>query len=119
MAKQENSSRSSRWSLKGFTALVTGGTRGIGHAIVEELAEFGAIVYTCSRNEEELNERLNEWKEKGFSVYGSVCDVTSSSQREELVRKVASAFNGKLNILVSFFFSIYFVLHFYIMLMLK
>jgi len=111
MAKQENSSssssRSSRWSLKGFTALVTGGTRGIGHAIVEELAEFGAIVYTCSRNEEELNKRLNEWKKRGFSVYGSVCDVTSSSQRKELIRKVASAFNGKLNILVSIFFSIF------------
>ncbi|WJX32274.1 tropinone reductase I [Trifolium repens] len=101
MANTESSSRSSRWSLKGFTALVTGGTRGIGHAVVEELAEFGAIVYTCSRNEEELNKRLNEWKDKGFSIYGSVCDVTSSSQREELVGKVASTFNGKLNILVN------------------
>jgi len=118
MAKQENSSssRSSRWSLKGTTALVTGGTRGIGHAIVEELAEFGATIYTCSRNEEELNKCLHEWKEKGFSVYGSVCDVTSPSQREELIQKVAFAFNGKLNILVSFFFSIVFVLHFYMML---
>jgi NAD(P)-dependent dehydrogenase (short-subunit alcohol dehydrogenase family) len=79
--------------------------------VVEELAEFGAIVYTCSRNEEELNKCLNEWKDKGFSIYGSVCDVTSSSQREELIGKVASTFNGKLNILVSYFFSI-FVLHF-------
>ncbi|KAK2441949.1 tropinone reductase protein [Trifolium repens] len=101
MANTESSSTSSRWSLKGFTALVTGGTRGIGHAVVEELAEFGAIVYTCSRNEEELNKRLNEWKDKGFPIYGSVCDVTSSSQREELVGKVASTFNGKLNILVN------------------
>jgi Tropinone reductase 1 len=83
--------------------------------VVEELAEFGAIVYTCSRNEEELNKRLNEWKDKGFSIYGSVCDVTSSSQREELVGKVASTFNGKLNILVSyFFFCICFAFLFYI-----
>jgi hypothetical protein len=71
--------------------------------VVEELAEFGATVYTCSRNEEELNKCLNEWKDKGFSVYGSVCDASSSSQREELIKKVASAFNGKLNILVSYF----------------
>nr|AFK38962.1 unknown [Medicago truncatula] len=101
MENQESSMRGSRWSLKGTTALVTGGTRGIGHAVVEELAEFGATVFTCSRNEEELNKCLNEWKEKGFSVYGSVCDASSPSQREELIRQVASAFNGKLNILVS------------------
>jgi len=69
--------------------------------VVEELAEFGANVYTCSRNEEELNARLKEWKEKGFSVSGSVCDASSPAQRESLIKQVASAFNGTLNILVS------------------
>ncbi|KAK7290148.1 hypothetical protein RIF29_04363 [Crotalaria pallida] len=101
MANPESSSRASRWSLKGATALVTGGTRGIGHAVVEELAEFGASVYTCSRNEEELNSCLKEWKDKGFLVSGSVCDASDSTQREKLIENVASAFNGKLNILVN------------------
>ncbi|KAF7808551.1 senescence-associated protein 13-like [Senna tora] len=93
--------RSSRWSLQGMTALVTGGTKGIGYAIVEELAELGASVYTCSRNEAELNECLKQWATKGFQVSGSVCDMASSAQRKDLITKVSSVFNGKLNILVN------------------
>lgn len=71
------------------------------HAIVEELAELGAAVHTCSRNEEELNKCLEKWREMKFNVTGSVCDVSSRSQREELMERVNSNFKGKLNILVS------------------
>ncbi|KAJ0021047.1 hypothetical protein Pint_32724 [Pistacia integerrima] len=91
-----------RWSLKGMTALVTGGTKGIGHAVVEELAELGASVHTCSRNEAELNERISEWEIKGFKITGTVCDVSSSvAEREKLMNEVSSLFNGKLNILIN------------------
>ncbi|XP_059628099.1 tropinone reductase homolog At5g06060-like isoform X2 [Cornus florida] len=101
MAKVDSSSRAPRWSLTGMSALVTGGTRGIGHAIVEELAEMGATVHTCSRNEAELNHCLQEWAAKGFAVTGSVCDASSRPQREQLMEKVSSVFNGKLNILIN------------------
>ncbi|KAE8039127.1 hypothetical protein FH972_011569 [Carpinus fangiana] len=97
----EIGSRESRWSLQGMTALVTGGTKGIGYAIVEELAGLGATVHTCSRNEAQLNECLHEWKAKGFRVTGSVCDAVSRAQREELISTVSSLFNGKLNILIN------------------
>ncbi|CAJ1933182.1 unnamed protein product [Sphenostylis stenocarpa] len=84
-----------------MTALVTGGSKGIGYAIVEELAQFGAIVHTCARNEAELSESLNEWSIKGYRVTGSVCDLASRVDREELIARISSQFNGKLNILVN------------------
>ncbi|KAG5022563.1 hypothetical protein JHK82_018472 [Glycine max] len=61
-----------RWSLRGMTALVTGATRGIGHAIVEELADFGATVHICARNQDDIDKCLEEWKNEGLNVTGSV-----------------------------------------------
>ncbi|KAL7582240.1 hypothetical protein Lser_V15G44192 [Lactuca serriola] len=87
-AESGSETRNSRWSLAGMTALVTGGTHGIGYAVVEELAELGAAVHTCSRNEAELNHRLQEWSSKGFTVTGSVCDAASRPQREQLLEKI-------------------------------
>ncbi|KAJ8505500.1 hypothetical protein OPV22_006386 [Ensete ventricosum] len=90
-----------RWSLMGAAALVTAGTKGIGHAIVEELARFGAAVHTCARNEAELEKRLQRWGAMQLKVTGSVCDVSSPTEREKLMERVKSIFNGKLNILVN------------------
>ncbi|CAI9113395.1 OLC1v1013990C1 [Oldenlandia corymbosa var. corymbosa] len=91
----------SRWSLSEQTALVTGGTRGIGRAIVEELAQFGARVHTFSRTESELKERLQEWSSKGYRVTGFVCDASSREQRIQLMEKINQIFDGKLNILIN------------------
>ncbi|XP_027335745.1 tropinone reductase homolog At5g06060-like isoform X1 [Abrus precatorius] len=100
-AAKNGNQRALRWSLNGITALVTGGTRGIGHAIVEELCGFGATVHTCSRNQAELDKCLDQWRSKGFLVSGSVCDVSSPPQREKLIKDVTSIFNAKLNIYVN------------------
>lgn len=74
------------------------------YATVEELAILGAVVHTCSRNQTELHERLQEWQSKGFKVSGSACDLSCIQQREKLMETVSTVFDGKLNILVSFFF---------------
>jgi len=67
---------------------------------VEELAEFGARVHICARNEDDINKCLEEWKSKGFNVTGSVCDILFHEQRKRLMEIVSSIFQGKLNILV-------------------
>lgn len=73
----------------------------IRYAIVEELAGLSARIHTCARTETDLNKCLLDWKSKGFQVTGSVCDVSSQLQRENLLNTVSSEFHGKLNILVS------------------
>mmetsp|Transcript_8452 Transcript_8452/g.11170 ORF Transcript_8452/g.11170 Transcript_8452/m.11170 type:complete len:289 (-) Transcript_8452:194-1060(-) len=91
----------SRWRLDGKTALVTGGTKGIGAAIVEDLANLGAKVYTCARSAEDLADCINAWRSNGLDVVGSTCDVSDEEQRCKLIADVGSVFDGKLDILIN------------------
>ena len=70
------------------------------HAIVEELASFGARIHVCDISETLLNQSLSEWEKKGFQVSGSTCDVSSRPEREILMQIISGIFDGKLNILV-------------------
>ena len=77
------------WKLPpGATAVVTGGTKGIGKAIVEELAAMDCQVFTCARSSEDLNACLEEWKAQGLDCLGVVADVASPEGREALVAEI-------------------------------
>jgi len=87
--------------LAGKRALVTGGTRGIGRAVVELLGASGAEVFVVARGAERLDERLRGWREDmGLCVDGLAMDVTDSEGRERLFDELAARWSA-LDICVS------------------
>lgn len=68
--------------LAGKKAIVTGGSRGIGLAIVDTLLKEGAAVATCARGKEALDSRLQQWRDEGHTVYGDALDVTDADAFE-------------------------------------
>jgi Tropinone reductase 1 len=90
MIAASSSSSKNLWQLpKGTTAVVTGGTRGIGRAVVEELAgTHGARVLTCARNAPDLEECLTRWEKAGLDCTGVVVDVATPEGRQVLVEAI-------------------------------
>jgi Tropinone reductase 1 len=76
---------STRWSLQGKRALVTGGTRGIGHATAESLIELGANVIVVGRDEERANELRAAWKRDDKAGMVVTADVTTVEGRAHVV----------------------------------
>ncbi len=89
-----------RWSLAGKTALVTGGTKGIGAAVVQELCALGARVVAVARSERDVQEGIAAWRSAGYDVHGVVADVATASGRIQAV-DAARAQWGMLDILVN------------------
>jgi Tropinone reductase 1 len=86
----------SKYTPTGKRIVVTGGTKGIGKALIEEMGTLGAKIYTCSRNEKDLTELLAFCKEQGWDVQGVAADVSEAEGRTKLVEAVKATW-GKLH----------------------
>lgn len=80
--------------LTGLRAVVTGGTRGIGAAIVDRLAEQGCAVAFCARDPEVVQQRLVRLRAAGVTTYGDAVDVTEASDLALFVGAAAGALGG-------------------------
>lgn len=87
--------------FKGRTALVTGGSRGLGRAVCLELARGGANVAFCyAGNEAAARETVRDVEALGAKALSLRCDVSDAAQVDALVKSAVEAF-GRIDILVN------------------
>jgi short-subunit dehydrogenase len=89
-----------RSRFAGETALVTGGSRGLGLLIAERLGRRGCRVMICARDAEELAAAGDRLREQGIDADTFVCDLTDPQTADRLVHAVQRRF-GRLDILVN------------------
>jgi 3-oxoacyl-[acyl-carrier protein] reductase len=86
--------------LKGKTALVTGGARGIGRAIALACAQEGADIVIWDVNEQEAAKTCAEITSLGRQAFSQQVDVTNFTSVEEGVNKILDKFS-RIDILVN------------------
>lgn len=88
------------WQLTGRRALVTGGTKGIGEAIVKTLLDRGCEVFIVARNAELLQQQVAAYQEDGCPVEGMAADVSQPGVARQVIEAVQQQW-GRLDILIN------------------
>lgn len=87
--------------FEGKSAIVTGGSRGIGRAIVKELAGRGArVAFSYSSNREKAEALVGEIEAEGGKALAFQADVVDAAAAEKMVQEVKAAF-GSVDFLVN------------------
>ncbi len=88
------------WTLTGQRALVTGGTKGIGQAIVQQFLSLGAAVFIVARTDETLQQQLTEYRQQGYTVEGLATDLSQPGAANAIIDAVKERW-GTLDIVVN------------------
>lgn len=93
------------WRLDHFTALITGGTQGIGLSLAENMLQLGARVLICARTHSDVEHVTKSFRSQGFTnIFGmaaDVSDVANGGGIDAVVDKVTRLFGGKLDIFMA------------------
>lgn len=77
-----------RWSLKGKKAFITGGTKGIGLAIVKEFLNLGAEVIFAARTASDVQKIEQELSLSFKGIKGIIADVSKPADRDKLIMEI-------------------------------
>lgn len=83
----------------GKNVLITGGSRGLGAALVDALSARGASVVVVARGESALTEVVEKWKGAGRKVFGITADVADKDSTHR-ISGLAAAFVGHVDVVI-------------------
>ncbi len=92
--------RSQRFSLKGKTVFVTGGSRGLGLLLAEEFAARGAQVAITARDRDALERAATKLRSTGAKIFTVACDVTMQDEVADAIEKIERNL-GPIDVLVN------------------
>ena len=90
----------SKFDITGKVAIITGGNGGLGLGMAEGLAQAGAKVAICGRNQEKIDRALAKLRDQGADAIGISCDVGSEEQVNAMVAQTKEHF-GRIDILIN------------------
>jgi NAD(P)-dependent dehydrogenase (short-subunit alcohol dehydrogenase family) len=94
------SRRVNAYSFRGKVALITGGSRGLGLVIARQLADEGARLAICARDEAELERAREQLAASGAEVLSVPCDVTDNNSVKSMMRSVEQRY-GRVDLLIN------------------
>jgi NAD(P)-dependent dehydrogenase (short-subunit alcohol dehydrogenase family) len=86
--------------FRGCSAVITGGSRGLGLLIARELGRQGARITVAARDEDELERARQDLEERGLDVTTVVCDVANEDEARTLIEGVVAR-TGRIDVLVN------------------